>query len=41
MATDPTLKEDLTALTDRIVDSYAVVNDINHLGHCPLPSRRA
>ena len=38
MATDISLKEDLTALTERIVDSYERVDDINHLGHCPLPS---
>ena len=37
MASDLRLKEDLPSLTDRIVDSYAELNSINHLGHCPLP----
>jgi serine O-acetyltransferase len=38
MATDFRKKESLSELTDRIVDSYAEVGTINHLGHCPLPS---
>ena len=38
MATDFRLKEDLPALTERIVKSYSADDPINHLGHCPLPS---
>lgn len=38
MATDFRLKEQLSDLTDRIVDSYHEIGTINHLGHCPLPS---
>jgi serine O-acetyltransferase len=38
MATDFRRKEQLTDLTDRIVDSYQDIGTINHLGHCPLPS---
>lgn len=38
MATDLRLKESLPALTERIVDTYAEVGSINHLGHCPLPN---
>ncbi len=38
MATDFRRKEQLTDLTDRIVDSYQDIGSINHLGHCPLPS---
>jgi len=38
MATDFRRKEQLTDLTDRIVDSYQEIGAINHLGHCPLPS---
>ena len=38
MATDIELKESLTDVTDRIVESYTAVGDINHLDHCPLPS---
>jgi serine O-acetyltransferase len=38
MATDFRLKEQLSGLTDRIVDSYQEIGSINHLGHCPLPS---
>ena len=37
MASDFRLKEQLPRLTDRIVDTYAEVDSINHLGHCPLP----
>jgi serine O-acetyltransferase len=37
MASDLRLKEELPALTDRIVETYATVDKINHLGHCPLP----
>lgn len=38
MAADFRLKEQLNSLTDRIVDSYNDIGNINHLGHCPLPS---
>ncbi len=38
MATDLHLKESLPTLTERIVDTYAEVGEINHLGHCPLPN---
>ena len=38
MATDFRLKEDLPALTDRIVETYVDLVTINHLGYCPLPS---
>jgi serine O-acetyltransferase len=38
MATDIRLKEDLPLLTERIVDTYAEVGNISHLGHCPLPN---
>ena len=38
MATDIRLKENLPELTERIVDTYAEVGSINHLGHCPLPN---
>ena len=38
MATDFRLKEQLPELTERIVDTYAEVGRINHLGHCPLPN---
>lgn len=41
MATDFRLKEQLSDLTDRIVDSYRELGSINHLGHCPLPSTTA
>lgn len=41
MATDFRLKEQLSTLTDRIVDSYLDVSGMNHLGHCPLPSTSA
>jgi len=34
MATDIRLKEGLPVLTERIVDTYAEVGSINHLGHC-------
>lgn len=37
MATDPSLKEQLPALTEEIVATYSEVGKINHLGHCPLP----
>ena len=37
MATDIRLKENLSSLTDEIVDTYHDVGTINHLGHCPLP----
>ncbi len=38
MATDIRIKENLPLLTERIVDTYAEVNSISHLGHCPLPN---
>jgi serine O-acetyltransferase len=38
MATDIRLKENLPILTERIVDTYAEVGRICHLGHCPLPN---
>ena len=38
MATDFRRKEQLTELTDRVVDSYRDLEGIHHLGHCPLPS---
>ena len=38
MATDFRLKEDLPALTNRIVETYVDLGTIHHLGHCPLPS---
>ena len=41
MATDFRRKEQLTDLTDRLVDSYQELGTINHLGHCPLPNTRA
>jgi serine O-acetyltransferase len=41
MATDFRLKENLPLLTERIVDTYAEVNSIHHLGHCPLPNYEA
>ena len=38
MFTDVRLKESLPVLTERIVDTYAEVGSISHLGHCPLPN---
>ncbi len=38
MASDFRLKDQLPALTERIVRTYDEVGTINHLGHCPLPS---
>ncbi len=38
MATDFRLKDHLPKLTQRIVHTYDEVGQINHLGHCPLPS---
>jgi serine O-acetyltransferase len=38
---DAKLKDDLPALTNRIVATYAEVGSISHLGHCPLPSHDA
>jgi serine O-acetyltransferase len=38
MSTDISLKENLPILTERIVDTYAEVGRISHLGHCPLPN---
>ena len=38
MASDVRLKERLPELTDRIVSTYAEVDSIHHLGHCPLPN---
>ena len=37
MASDFRLKEQLPALTSKIVASYTADDRINHLGHCPLP----
>ncbi len=37
MASDFRLKEQLPALTEKLVASYSSVGTINHLGHCPLP----
>ncbi|RMF43744.1 MAG: serine acetyltransferase [Planctomycetota bacterium] len=37
MASDVRLKEQLPALTSKIVASYTPEDRINHLGHCPLP----
>lgn len=41
MSADFRRKEQLSDLTDRIVDSYQEIGTINHLGHCPLPSAAA
>ncbi len=41
MASDVRLKEQLPQLTDRLVKTYKEVGTINHLGHCPLPSKEA
>ncbi len=38
MATDIRIKETLPELTERIVDTYAELGTISHLGHCPLPN---
>ncbi len=38
MAIDFRVKEKLPGLTDRIVQTYARMGAIDHLGHCPLPS---
>ncbi|MBN1395105.1 MAG: serine acetyltransferase [Pirellulales bacterium] len=38
MSTDIRFKESLPALTERLVDTYAEVGGISHLGHCPLPN---
>lgn len=38
MASDFRIKEELPALTDRIVSTYAELGQIHHLGHCPLPN---
>jgi len=38
MAPDLPLKDALPDLVARIVETYAEVDAINHLGHCPLPS---
>jgi len=38
MATNYRLKDQLSVLTDHIVDSYLEVGTVNHLAHCPLPS---
>ncbi len=38
MATDIRLKESLTTLVGRIVDTYEACGRIHHLGHSPLPS---
>lgn len=41
MATDFRLKEELPAITDRIVETYTECSRLNHLGHEPLPNREA
>ncbi len=41
MATDLRLKESLPEITEAIVAGYTECKYINHLGHCPLPSRDA
>ncbi len=38
MATDLRRKEELTDLTDRILETYDRIGKINHLGHSPLPN---
>lgn len=38
MATDFRLKAQLPQVTKRLVDTYASLGTINHLGHCPLPN---
>ncbi len=38
MASDFRPKEQLPALTNRIVETYREINTIHHLGHCPLPN---
>lgn len=38
MATDLRRKEELGELTQRIIDTFAQIGKIHHLGHCPLPS---
>ena len=38
MASDLRRKEQLPELTDRIVQTYADLPTISHLGHCPLPN---
>lgn len=38
MASDARLKEQLPDLVAAIVDTYTPDDDLNHLGHCPLPS---
>jgi len=40
MAADFRLKEQLSSLTEHLVDSYNDIGSINHLGHCPLPSNQ-
>lgn len=41
MATDIRLKEELPAITDRLVETYTECSRLNHLAHEPLPSRDA
>jgi len=38
LATDVRMKEDLPELTQQILATYQSIGQINHLGHCPLPS---
>lgn len=38
MATDYRLKDQLPHLTQRLVETYNSLSNINHLGHCPLPN---
>lgn len=41
MASDVRRKEQLPRLTEKLVEKYAHVRSINHLGHCPLPNPEA
>jgi serine O-acetyltransferase len=41
MATDIRLKDELGAITDQLVETYAECGLTHHLGHVPLPSRDA
>lgn len=41
MATDVRLKEELPAITDRLIDTYTECSRLNHLAHEPLPNRDA
>lgn len=41
MATDVRLKEELPAITDRLIETYTECSRLNHLAHEPLPNRDA